>query len=96
MMPPLTVIDVQQETQEITGYKNVPVSLINDHVVRLSIMTDQGKNTSSVEFSENTTIHLDKQGAKLSIGMDVEVWGNWKPFSLTVNAEAISEVIQKS
>jgi len=40
MIPPLTVIDVQQETQEIKSYKNVPVSLINDHVIRLSIMTE--------------------------------------------------------
>jgi mannose-6-phosphate isomerase-like protein (cupin superfamily) len=40
MIPPLTVIDVQQETQEIKSYKNVPISLINDHIVRLSIMTE--------------------------------------------------------
>ena len=40
MIPPLTVIDVQLETQEIKSYKNIPVSLINDHVVRLSIMTE--------------------------------------------------------
>jgi len=40
MTPPLTVIDVHQEMQEIKSYKNVPVSLINDHVVRLSIMTE--------------------------------------------------------
>jgi mannose-6-phosphate isomerase-like protein (cupin superfamily) len=40
MIPPLTVIDVQQETQEIRSYKNVPLSLINDHIVRLSVMTE--------------------------------------------------------
>jgi len=40
MIPPLTVIDVQQETHEIKSYKNLPISLINDHVVRLSIMTE--------------------------------------------------------
>ena len=40
MIPPLTIIDVQQETQEISSYKNVPLSLINDHIVRLSIMTE--------------------------------------------------------
>ncbi|WP_310395580.1 cupin domain-containing protein [Hymenobacter sp.] len=37
---PLTVIDVAQEIQEIHDYKNIPLSLINDHVVRLSIMTE--------------------------------------------------------
>ena len=40
MIPPLTVIDLQQETQQIKSYKNVPVSLINDHIVRLSVMTE--------------------------------------------------------
>ncbi len=41
-MPPptLTVIEIQQETQGIDGYKNIRLSLVNDHVVRLSIMTE--------------------------------------------------------
>ena len=40
MIPPLTIIDIQQETQDIGSYKNIPVSLINDHVIRLSVMTE--------------------------------------------------------
>lgn len=40
MIPPLTIVDIQQETQQIGSYKNIPISLINDHVVRLSIMTE--------------------------------------------------------
>ena len=40
MTAPLTVIDLHQESQEIKSYKNLPVSLINDHIVRLSIMTE--------------------------------------------------------
>jgi cupin superfamily acireductone dioxygenase involved in methionine salvage len=40
MIPPLTIIDVQQETQGVKSYKNIPLSVINDHVVRLSIMTE--------------------------------------------------------
>ncbi len=39
-IPPLTVIDVQQEAQDVDSYKNIPVSFINDHVVRLSVMTE--------------------------------------------------------
>lgn len=39
-IPPLTVIDVQQEAQGVRSYKNIPVSLVNDHVVRLSVMTE--------------------------------------------------------
>jgi hypothetical protein len=63
---------------------------------RLILSTGQSGNTSTVEVSKNTIIHLSRQGTKLSIGMYIEVWGNWEPFSLTVNAEAISEVIPKS
>lgn len=40
MIPPLTIIDVQQESLGIERYKNIPVALINDHVVRLGIMTE--------------------------------------------------------
>ncbi|MDO6429075.1 cupin domain-containing protein [Flavitalea sp. BT771] len=40
MTPPLTVVDLHQEILDINTYKNVPLSLINDHVVRLSVMTE--------------------------------------------------------
>ena len=40
MIPPLTIFDVQQEALEIRNYKNIPVSLVNDHIVRLSVMTE--------------------------------------------------------
>jgi len=40
MIHALTVIDVQQEIQGIRSYKNVPLSLVNDHIIRLSIMTE--------------------------------------------------------
>ncbi|MDQ2771409.1 MAG: cupin domain-containing protein [Bacteroidota bacterium] len=39
--PPLTVIDIQQEQKaETNGYTNFPLSLVNDHVVRMSIMEE--------------------------------------------------------
>lgn len=40
MNPPLTVIDLKLETKDINSYKNFPVGLVNDHIVRLSIMTE--------------------------------------------------------
>ncbi|WP_233636000.1 cupin domain-containing protein [Hymenobacter setariae] len=36
----MTIIDIQEETQGIDSYKNIPVALANDHVVRLSVMTE--------------------------------------------------------
>lgn len=39
-LPPLTIIDFQQEAEGVTSYHNVPLSLLNDHVVRLSVMTE--------------------------------------------------------
>lgn len=40
MSVPLTVMDIQQETKEVFSYKNVPFALVNDHVVRLAVMTE--------------------------------------------------------
>ncbi|WP_316812150.1 cupin domain-containing protein [Pedobacter heparinus] len=39
-MEPLTKIDLHQFSESITGaYANIPLSLVNDHVIRLSVMT---------------------------------------------------------
>lgn len=37
---PLTVLDLKQETDQVNHYKNVPLSLVNDHTIRLSVMTE--------------------------------------------------------
>ena len=37
---PLTVIDIQQQTKEIGSYTNLPLTFINDHVIRFSVMTE--------------------------------------------------------
>jgi len=37
---PLTVVNLKQETTTDVAYKNFPVSLINDHVIRAGIMTE--------------------------------------------------------
>jgi len=39
-IPQLTVIDIEQETAGVSSYKNIPLSLFNDHVVRVGIMTE--------------------------------------------------------
>ncbi len=36
----LLPIDIKQETGEVNYYKNVPLSIVNDHIVRLSVMTE--------------------------------------------------------
>lgn len=40
MTPPLTVIDIEQESKGSDVYKNIPLSLVNNHVVKLSVMTE--------------------------------------------------------
>jgi mannose-6-phosphate isomerase-like protein (cupin superfamily) len=38
--PVLTVIDISGKTAEISDrYKNIPLAFINDHVIRVSVMT---------------------------------------------------------
>lgn len=36
----LTLIDIQEKTAGIDFYKNIPLSTVNDHNVRLSVMTE--------------------------------------------------------
>jgi mannose-6-phosphate isomerase-like protein (cupin superfamily) len=36
----LTLIDIKQETNGVDLYKNIPLALVNDHNVRLSVMTE--------------------------------------------------------
>lgn len=40
LIPPLTLIDIQHHSQATTLYKNIPLSLVNNHLIRLSIMTE--------------------------------------------------------
>ena len=37
---PLTVVDIHQQTKEISTYANLPLSFVNDHVVKVSVMTE--------------------------------------------------------
>ena len=39
-LPPLTIIDINSITRDAQTYSNVPLSLVNDHVIRVSVMTE--------------------------------------------------------
>jgi mannose-6-phosphate isomerase-like protein (cupin superfamily) len=39
-LPVLIPIDIKQETNGVDSYKNIPLSIVNDHAVRLSVMTE--------------------------------------------------------
>lgn len=39
-IPVLTVVDIQQQIKGISSYANFPLALVNDHVARVSIMTE--------------------------------------------------------
>ncbi|WP_316823886.1 cupin domain-containing protein [Pedobacter miscanthi] len=40
IITPLTVVDIEQETQAFDSNKNIPLSFFNDHVVRVGVMTE--------------------------------------------------------
>lgn len=52
----------------------------------LTLQNDQGF-LRTIELTDNTVVETS-----LQIGMSVEVWGSWKPFSLDVVAETIREL----
>jgi mannose-6-phosphate isomerase-like protein (cupin superfamily) len=37
---PLTVVDIHNETKAFNSYANFPLALVNDHVVRVGVMTE--------------------------------------------------------
>lgn len=37
---PLTIIDIREQTHNVTAYANFSVSTVNDHVVKVSVMTE--------------------------------------------------------
>ena len=39
-LSPLAVIDIISITRDAQTYSNIPLSLVNDHVIRVSIMTE--------------------------------------------------------
>ena len=39
-IPALTVIDIQQYTANADVYTNLPLAAVNDHIVRVSVMTE--------------------------------------------------------
>jgi mannose-6-phosphate isomerase-like protein (cupin superfamily) len=41
MLEPLNLVDLMQRAQELSGkYENVVIARVNDHVVRMSLMTE--------------------------------------------------------
>lgn len=57
---------------------------------RFVVLTDNGSR-STIEVSKATNVHLLSSAKQFSSGMNVEVWGDWKPFSLTIAADVINE-----
>lgn len=40
MVPSLSRTDIKELIKDSSSYKNIPISIVNNHVVRLSIMTE--------------------------------------------------------
>jgi mannose-6-phosphate isomerase-like protein (cupin superfamily) len=40
MAPVLTLVDIAKESQGVDIYKNIPLTLTNDHIVRMGVMTE--------------------------------------------------------
>ena len=40
MITPLVVIDINSKTSDAHSYTNIPLSMVNDHVIRVSVMTE--------------------------------------------------------
>jgi mannose-6-phosphate isomerase-like protein (cupin superfamily) len=39
-VPSLSLVDIHQQIKEVNTYTNFPLAFVNDHVVRVSVMTE--------------------------------------------------------
>jgi mannose-6-phosphate isomerase-like protein (cupin superfamily) len=75
MIPPLTIIDVQREADDIRSFKNIPIALINDHIVRLSVMTDTfywhyHPNSDEIFLTIEGVVYIDLEDRTVELAAD--------------------------
>src|ERR1700728_583374 len=76
MKPPVLIpIDIKQETNGVDSYKNIPLSIVNDHNVRLSVMTEPfywhyhpNSDETFLVMEGILCIDLENQGFELTPG----------------------------
>jgi len=66
--------------------------IININRNKFVVKNKKTGRIKTVEFSKNTEFHFINQDNKMHTGMYVEIDGEWRPFSLTVDAETINEI----
>jgi len=73
MISALTLIDLQEQMQGITKYTNVPLALINDHVVRISVMTEPfiwhyHPNSDEIFLGVEDFLYIDLEDRTIELG----------------------------
>src|SRR5665213_3412518 len=68
----LTIIDLISQTKDASRYTNFPVALINDHVVRVSVMTEPfywhlHPNSDEVFLVIEGSVFIDLEAATITL-----------------------------
>ena len=71
-MNALTVIDIHQQTKVASDYTNFPVTQVNDHVVRASVMTEPfywhlHPNSDESFLVMEGSIYIDLEGRTIEL-----------------------------
>lgn len=80
MKTPIQIIDLQQEAQDVQVYKNMLLSSVNNHVVRMGIMTEPyfwhfhpNSDETFIGLEGILCIDLENQAIELSPGQMVTI-----------------------
>jgi mannose-6-phosphate isomerase-like protein (cupin superfamily) len=73
-MSQLTRIDIFKEAQGLDIYKNIPLTLLNDHVVRLAVMTEAfywhyHPNSDEVFIVLEGTLYIDLEDRTVELNV---------------------------
>lgn len=90
VFPPLTVVELAGQAQGIEAYQNMALTAVNDHVVRLSVMTEPypwhlHPNSDETFLTVEGILCIDLEGhtVELSVGQLVTipagVWHRTRP-----------------
>ena len=104
MSESMSVIDLMQTAKELSGnYENVVLSMINDHVVRISLMTEPyfwhfhpNSDETFIGLEGTVILELEHQRIELSVGQMFTVPKGTKHRTAPAGSRSVNLTIERA
>jgi mannose-6-phosphate isomerase-like protein (cupin superfamily) len=99
---PLTVIDIDKITSDKnSGYNNFPLTIVNDHVIRVSVMTEPfywhyhpNSDETFMAIEGGLIIELENETVALSPGQLFTIPANVKHYTRPLGKRSVNLTIE--